>query len=1659
MKRPVWFLVEEGDHEVRPTKRARITEQSHALPAEQPLLLRSIATSSTPVRPRNVRDKTKFTNSQRRLCRLRRLREDGLPFNSFSSRALAATAAAKVFIQGVETSSTAEAASATTKVELRLRDMIPEVFDFYGYEKRGPSDPELKARLRSYKMDSEVLKAIYQEYTISCSPDQFLGTCSCCAQRYYGIEIVHVSFNDGILKILQVEGDKLAKLTDNPDLWSPFWFVSKVNGIWHHLLNNFKSDNGYNVCVPCKKSLDAGRVPPICLKTYDFGNLDAFPEFGHMNRALRGLISKYRTMGSLLKMDKLKMHCYHFPHGVAELRKHSRDTMRLVFLGSKEDFENLPTYSHFKETFEVDVEAYETIVQKLRTVNPRYKDFQSEVVRGNIVSEPLGADAIVESNLENIETDNLLNPDTGHTVEEFLVHSDDPEMDGSSLERMAAAFSSLVSTLDGEGSGDPVNRSGRESEPINEFSASNAEVISGAFPHLFPTGEFEETTGTVSQEMIHYLFRFFDGRFQRDPIFIFYLFSQRKRHRMLEISKRIFRNHKQLMKELVSMLNIREGRRKVIDQLNNLSTPEGTKLTRLLSKVLVTASASSGINMVKKSYTRKGYSLTNTFGCPTWFLTFSPDCNNDLLNLRLCLQDPKKELVDPQGSAFRASGMWKDMNLKHVFKSNPGHAAYVHSMLKSNFESILLRCMDSRSSKTTSKVQRGAMSFITGWISMTEEQKREALHQHMICTGFIPPYILDYLLQYPDYREIIIEVLDSIISASILPAHIVDKAAARAVGSRQTPPSSQLLKLDLNNFDASLEETASLVNCYTNSHDHLPKPSTRCIQGIVGKSRCSLGYPKCVCAETTVRRLSRNTDGELVVEDISEIEVDPMILKPHIYNLETDNEESDPFPSLDTNCLVFELKRVYNEELEEALRDYNGTIVPFNALVSAVLKCNTAMLQCCTREAARAAMFYILPYVFKGAGGPMPSRILVTATAAAERLYKYKSKADDTGTEVTSSDRNMINFLQAFLNKFCGSTEWSQVHAASWLLGNDDFTSSCAFEAMNTAAFVDFVQSKTDASYGSSKGDGGGADKLAQTAGAEDEEGTPLIELCQTGSGEVVVIDKCQTHYLHRGGELSFLSAFLYHMVISVEKKKRTTDNEGDTPSGAVDVSESSQAVHPPSDTTVHGCVSRGAPGVKSRDTYSFSSLHPLSATHCQYLRHKFKTVDYGMNPPKYPLFKDGVVVDMDEADRFGKFILSVHSPINCDGTCNYPLDWHGFLQFVRDLRMTADQDGDNAGKVIAIFTLHLIRNISPQGFRGYTDDNAKKVREFEARGVKPWSERQMSDVRVMVTKQYEPRESEESQVDALAVERLTTTLELLMQAAGVGTPHVDINAKSTFITNSKNFLTKFLSHNCQPLTQYKLRPAVLLKRTEFSTVRRIDNHGSGESYVGLLAAFGKTDYSIDPILPQHPVTKRGYGSRERLDFLDPLVIGVLVPNEDQRAELQYYCSILEDCMRAAAVNNGVIPSASPTFNRWLHGGPGTGKSTTIRILSMVMKYLSDFYHYPYNPLKGTASTGCAAALVRLGFSTTHSALHIRCFEDSSNNSDYRKKNYSYTRQYTRLVNLIEVQASFKGTLLLVIDEAGFFKAEVMGEILCRIREIFPGEQQQHSLHTYYYTP
>lgn len=358
--------------------------------------------------------------------------------------------------------------------------------------------------------------------------------------------------------------------------------------------------------------------------------------------------------------------------------------------------------------------------------------------------------------------------------------------------------------------------------------------------------------------------------------------------------------------------------------------------------------------------------------------------------------------------------------------------------------------------------RRGIFGPLTNAAANNEANQKGTLHFHGTLTGVISPHVIGALAHSPVLVETISEVFDSMISAALPPAVLLEHAVTEIHKTPLAKPrpdfSSQIPPRNM----CDLEESANMAAASTKTVMHFFNHCDACVR--CGRRCCRFAKPsglmECTgvsmvalkddCADIAdprtehfeVCRPKERPKHNFAVDPIEPMDNRPLVFemkRPAIHIGDRDSAEFDI-----ANCLddpeflnvdeaiknkLRSLTRAQRDIIKDVLFGANGFVSEFNHILMSVANCNMAIYPMGTAASAKAQFMYTCKYVCKN-----PAEILSLLSIlhdAALHVERYPSTAEDTGTD----DRTTRHYVQRILNQLCGKQEYSANQVVAALIG------------------------------------------------------------------------------------------------------------------------------------------------------------------------------------------------------------------------------------------------------------------------------------------------------------------------------------------------------------------------------------------------------------------------------------------------------------------------------------------------------------------------------------------------------------------------------------------------------------------------------------------------
>ena len=301
-----------------------------------------------------------------------------------------------------------------------------------------------------------------------------------------------------------------------------------------------------------------------------------------------------------------------------------------------------------------------------------------------------------------------------------------------------------------------------------------------------------------------------------------------------------------------------------------------------------------------------------------------------------------------------------------------------------------------------------------------------------------------------------------------------------------------------------------------------------------------------------------------------------------------------PIPPKDPRLVICKPKKV--SEIDTQL--VNGNIE-----ISGALGWNTCIDFISTPGNAQGALFYISNYMNKAID--KSSAILPLVHSANKKRATYPSRAKDAGTE----SRNAKYLTQIILNRLHGGEEIADQVAASFVYGYDSYISSHSFENFYPVDLYNYIKTGGRSFFSEDTAELDSKDWTVDEDN-EDEEKLDIPDvsspsgrgqasrpyrskLSEEEGGKIIIRVVKDIHdWIYKGPEFESFSPFMYKMGVTRVSKKV--------------IEKRSQKEH--------------SSGKIAHDWFPFLPDHPLAHSHVQRLRTKFPILQFvGMHMPKHP--------------------------------------------------------------------------------------------------------------------------------------------------------------------------------------------------------------------------------------------------------------------------------------------------------------------------------------------------------------------------------------------------------------------------------------------------------
>ena len=635
-------------------------------------------------------------------------------------------------------------------------------------------------------------------------------------------------------------------------------------------------------------------------------------------------------------------------------------------------------------------------------------------------------DVVRESNLDGSRVSftqpQPVRPNVGHNLDGDSKASADVSVDASRVSSTQPPSANSPQNLQGDSqvlteTSVKTKRTHKvyvEQKLINEFE-NNPELIGGAFATLLPLGFTKNDlgkSGTLPTKLVRTWLLSYDRRFATHRNFNHFLFNQKIRHETnLKVSMRVKGNDVRTRK-LTKLVNEHDFEERLRMAVEN---PMGDEARRISKSVLpflrIVGSKVKWSSLERSNTLTHLYAMNQFFGLSFLFVTLSPSMRNSPLALRLVYCSEDKELQLPDL-----------VTRTKLIADNPVAAARTFNRVIVGFFEIICGMPLCHFTGRKTNVDRllgknkdgyiGVFGKLKGVYAITEDQTGGSLHMHGQLFGMLDQRVLTRWIHDKGFRKDVCNFLDAIVITEVPDAISLESQHF----DRTTPVASQPYPTV-----EDLPLDSAFCRLRLNSHRH----SFTCWKGEC--ITCRMAYPRQFAQRTYVTEVipDPNITNDLVPvrRYVVDSNGDEKISGPPLPTF------NSPVDTSDARVLVSGLRRTSEVEQNQS---------ESNPLTTVLLRCNTSIQPTIAPTEARNAVFYSSKYCSKN-----PYKLSSTLSflyTAQLALRNYGSVADDVGTPT----RTAKCLMQKVLHK-AGHIEVADQQAAAANLGYDSFFCSHKF--------------------------------------------------------------------------------------------------------------------------------------------------------------------------------------------------------------------------------------------------------------------------------------------------------------------------------------------------------------------------------------------------------------------------------------------------------------------------------------------------------------------------------------------------------------------------------------------------------------------------------------
>ena len=887
--------------------------------------------------------------------------------------------------------------------------------------------PEDTRRAPKPNMPSTDQAGILSEYIAATGHDVAIKVCGPCGKRapMNDKEFRMLPFTHKTLQLTRADKKKLPAKNSVP--WKAKHLVQHKNH-FYHLAQEGVANGKVIVCTSCDTAAQGKKKPPIqFFAHYDVGIIPSYlPKLSYAEKLA---ISKVMVFSSTLQYKKIqgsgctgvKGHVFALRMDREDVRKSivnclpradlgkriqlaihgQKDTHRAVQTALRNselrlrldamllwlvwlkkvghpDYQdvNLPESEETKAVYRAQLEAsVDEIIENASYSESRTVEYLSEITRAAVSDDRDG----LNNEMTGTETRTVFLADEAGT-DAPMKH-----VFREIAEKMKASAEEAEEEIESECQ---VKRTVK-GKAVNDYSA-NHELLSGAFPFLFPFGITAEdiTKKTLPKQLTRCWLELYDARFAQDKILLFLIWDHLKRHNVNNKVSFVVKRGGQRVDDFTDLVNAEGFYERVLHANAAPDSKEARQLQESMAPMIkICGRTVPWSTQEKNDALGKIYSLMHFFSIASHWITISPAMRENRLALRLAVESNGTEWTLP------------DIELRSkLIAENPVVATRIFYRLLHKFFEILVQCdltdMTDKRGNVEALFARlrgekvGIFGSINAAFGVLEEQGSGNLHFHGVLFGGWSIEHFKLHIHKSEVQRELVEMIDAQINCEIsdeIKEQHQDETVPKEhiVFASEPYPSADQVKPRAQRQAARLNHHQHTTTCWRPNNPHCRMDFKR-----------SKSDKTCPCQiiqdDTTDAVKAVRKYPEPDAESVERIDEPPA------------QTPGNPFANPDTRVVGFSLKRV--DEFEQ-------NQVEQNDMCTVCLQCNTCIAPLVTGSQGKAAKYYICKYCAK-----QPYKLLRTLALiqqALEEIKKYGSTAEDAGTAL----RQTKHLLEKLLNK------------------------------------------------------------------------------------------------------------------------------------------------------------------------------------------------------------------------------------------------------------------------------------------------------------------------------------------------------------------------------------------------------------------------------------------------------------------------------------------------------------------------------------------------------------------------------------------------------------------------------------------------------------------